>query len=71
MAARSTLVSSRTRPDSSTVSLTGISSGVVTITSPVVTGSLRMSMSQPVCWRTRPTFTSSLMACGAASWPMM
>ncbi len=69
--ARSTDVSFETRPASSMVSLTGISSGVVTMTRPVVAGSDRISTSQSVCDRMRPTFTRSLMAWGADSWPTM
>ena len=42
-------VSCSTRADSSMVSLTGISSGVATITRPVVAASARMSSSHPVC----------------------
>ena len=53
------------------VSLTGISSGVVTMTSPVWAGSERMSSIQSVWERISPTRTSSLMAWGAASWPTM
>ncbi len=66
-----TVVSSRTRCSSSRVSLTGISSGVHTATRPVWRGSERMSSIQSVWLRISPTLTRSLMACGAASWPMM
>ena len=66
-----TVVSSRTRFASSSVSLTGISSGVHTATSPVWRGSERMSSIQSVWLRISPTLTRSLMAWGAASWPMM
>ena len=70
-AASSTEVSLATRPASSMVSLTGISSGVVTMTRPVVAGSERMSRIQSVWERMSPTFTRSLMAWGAASCPTM
>ena len=66
-----TVVSSRTRPASSMVSLTGISSGVHTASRPVVAGSDSISSIQSVCERISPTLTSSLMAWGAASWPTM
>ena len=59
------------RSSSSMVSLTGISSAVVTMTTPVWAGSSRMSSIHLVWSRTRPTWTRSLMACGAASWPTM
>ena len=49
--------------------MTGISSGVATTTAPVIFGSESRSTIQRVWSRTRPTFTSSLMASGAASWP--
>ena len=62
------------RPTSSMVSLTGISSGADTMTAPVIAGSDSISTIQSVWSRTRPTFTSSLMAWGAAScattWPV-
>ena len=68
-----TVVSSLTRSASSMVSLTGISSGVHTATRPVVCGSERISSSQSVWERMRPTLTRLLMAWGAASrltmWP--
>ncbi len=66
-----TVVSSRTRWTSSSVSLTGISSGVHTATRPVWRGSERMSSIQSVWLRMRPTLTRSLMAWGAASCPTM
>ena len=66
-----TVVSAATRSASSRVSDTGISSGVVTATRPVRRGSERMSSIQSVWSRISPTFTRSLMAWGAASWPMM
>ena len=66
-----TVVSSRTLVTSSRVSLTGISSGVHTATSPVWRGSERISSIQSVWLRISPTLTRSLMAWGAASWPMM
>ena len=66
-----TVVSARTRSTSSSVSFTGISSGVHTATSPVWRGSERMSSIQSVWLRIRPTLTRSLMAWGAASSPMM
>ena len=66
-----TVVSSRTRSASSMVSFTGISSGVHTAARPVWLGSERICSIQSVCERMRPTFTNSLMACGAASCPMM
>ena len=56
---------------SSSVSFTGISSGVHTATSPVWRASERMSSIQSVWLRISPTLTRSLMACGAASCPMM
>ena len=71
MAATSTEVSAFTRPSSSIVSVIGISSGVVTITSPVRTGSDRMSIIQSVWSRTSPTWTSSRIALGAPIWAMM
>ncbi len=70
-AASSTEVSVATFPANSMVSLTGISSGVVTITRPVVAGSERISRIQSVCERISPTLTRSLMAWGAASCPTM
>ena len=70
-AARSTTVSSARRSASSIVSWTGISSGAETMTTPVCSGSPRMSIIHPVWSRTRPTWTSSLIACGAASCPTM
>ena len=66
-----TVVSSRTLVASSSVSLTGISSGVQTATRPVWRSSERMSSIQSVWLRISPTLTRSLMACGAASCPMM
>ena len=51
------------------VSVTGISSGVATTTRPVRTGSERIASIQSVCERMRPTWTSVLIACGAARWP--
>ena len=66
-----TVVSSRTRVDNSSVSLTGISSGVHTAINPVWRGSERMSSIQSVWLRISPTLTRSLIAWGAASWPMM
>ena len=68
--ARNTSVSVRNRSASSMVSLTGISSGAETMTAAVMAGSLNMSTIHPVWSRTRPTLTSSLIACGAASWPI-
>ena len=70
-AARSTSVSARSRPDSSIVSLTGISSGAATMTTPVLAGSSSTSSIHDVWLRTRPTDTSSLIPLGAASWPTM
>ncbi len=67
----STVVSSRTRSASSIVSVTGISSGVHTTTSPVVCGSDSRSTIQSVCERMSPTLTRLLMAWGADSRPMM
>ena len=69
--ASSTVVSSRTRVASSMVSVTGISSGVHTASSPVMAGSDSISSIQSVWLRIRPTLTSPLTACGAASWPTM
>ena len=66
-----TVVSSRTLATSSRVSLTGISSGVQTATRPVWRSSERISSIQSVWPRISPTLTRSLMAWGAASWPMM
>jgi hypothetical protein len=66
-----TVVSSFTSGHQLEVSFTGISSGVVTATRPVFWASERMSSIQSVWLRIRPTLTRSLMACGAASWPMM
>ena len=65
------MVSVRTLSASSIVSLTGISSGVHTATSPVVCGSDRISSIQSVWERMSPTLTRLLMAWGAASRPMM
>ena len=62
---------SASRSASSRVSLTGISSGAATITTPVCAGSPSMSSIQPVWSRTMPTCTSSWIAWGAASWPAM
>ena len=66
-----TPVSRSRRSSSSIVSDTGISSGVVTTTSPVTAGSSRMSVIHLVCSRTRPTLTSSLITRGAAIWATM
>ena len=51
--------------------MTGISSGVVTTTMPVRAGSSRMSSIQRVWSRTMPTWTSSLITRGAATWATM
>ena len=53
------------------VSVTGISSGVHTASSPVMVGSDSMSSIQSVCDRISPTRTSPLTAWGAASCPTM
>ncbi len=63
--------SARARPTSSIVSLTGISSGVATTLRLVTEGSESSSTIQSVCSRTMPTETSSWIARGASSWPMM
>ena len=60
------LVSASRRAISSSVSETGISSGTVTMTTPVWAGSVRMSIIQSVWLRTTPTLTRSLIATGAA-----
>ena len=59
------------RSSRSSVSVTGISSGVVTTTTPVARGSSRMSSIHSVWSRTRPTCTSSLITRGAAIWATM
>ena len=64
-AAKSMSVSDPSRSTSSSVSFTGISSGVATITTPVVAGSFSNSIIHWVCCRTTPTLTSSAMATGA------
>ena len=71
MVAMSTSVFSSTAATSSRVSETGISSGVVTMTSPVWSGSPRIWLIQSVCDLMRPTLTRSLMTCGAESWLTM
>ena len=53
------------------VSATGISSGADTMTTPVWTGSVRMSSIHWVWLRTMPTDTNSLMPWGAVSCPTM
>ena len=50
---------------------TGISSAVVTTTTPVWAGSARMSIIHRVWSRTSPTCTRSLIVHGAESWPAM
>src|SRR5262245_8893828 len=70
-AVSSTFVSACTRPASSMVSTTGISSVVVTITRPVTSGSSRMARIHRVWSLTTPTCTSSWIVCGAASCPTM
>ena len=66
-----TPVSRSRRARRSSVSVTGISSGVVTTTSPVRAGSSRIFVIQVVCSRTMPTWTSSRMTRGAAIWATM
>ena len=65
------MVSSLTRVASSMVSVTGISSGVQTASSPVIAGSDSISSIQSVWLRISPTLTSPFTACGAASCPTM
>ena len=66
-----TPVSRSRRARRSIVSVTGISSGVVTTTSPVRAGSSRISVIHAVCSRTMPTWTSSRITRGAPIWATM